>query len=170
MVLALSACASGTSIGGSLKDAGSESIAPTESPTPKAKPKKKKKAEPKVEETQAPKVKTNTIIIAVRDNFTGFEYKLPDKKGWTPATDGGPAAFVGDTIIFKNMDSEGFNHSWVNEAGGGFKEGKLFDSGTLKPGQQFTWEVTDDPGEYRYKDGVVPYRAAVGPLVILERS
>ncbi len=111
----------------------------------------------------------NTIIIAVRDNFIGFEHRVKGEGSWRPATDGGPAVFVGDLVIFENRDSR-LDHSWVNEAdpARGLEEGALFDSGPLAPGERYRWLAQVDPGDYRYKDGEVPYRAAVGPLRVLD--
>lgn len=171
--LVATACASGRSIGGGLGDVGSTEIQESESPEPKAERPKKKRQEPKQEvqqEEEAPK--GNTIIIAVRNNFDGFEYKQSDSNKWSSAFDGGPAVRVGDTIIFKNMDSEGNDHGWVNEADSsrGIEEGALFDSGRLKVGKQYTWVVEIDPGDYRYKDSAVPYRAAAGPLRVIARG
>ena len=116
-----------------------------------------------------PTVHRNTIVIAVRDNFIGFEYRVKGEDRWRPATDGGPAVFVGDLIIFENRDLQGLEHSWVNEADEtrGLDEGSLFDSGPLEPGERYRWVARVAPGDYRYRDGVVPYRAAVGPLRVL---
>ena len=168
--LVASACATGRSVGSDL-DAPT-GIKPSESP--KKKPPPKKRDAPKVEQTEdakEPEAKGNTIIIAVRSNFEGFEYKQPDS-GWKPATDGGPAAFVGDTIIFKNMAPAGEQpptHGWQNEAFGPYKAGELFDSGPLKPGESYTWVVDVEPGQYAYRDSSVPYRSAQGPMQVIER-
>lgn len=140
----------------------SESAVPTHMPTRSVPP---ATTEPTPSEKPVP---VNRIIIAVRSNFEGFEYKQPDI-GWKPATDGGPAVFVGDIIIFKNMDSEGFAHGWQNEAVDGYGVGELFDSGKLQPGEQYRYVVELEPGQYPYKDSSVPYRAAQGPMQVYER-
>ena len=116
-------------------------------------------------------IKGDVIIVAVRDNNLGFEWKHPDL-GWLDVhTWGGPSVFVGDIIEFRNLDPQThIVHGFRNEPTGKYDKGELFDTGKLANGKKKRITIDFAPGEYFYDDPGVTYRATSGPLCVFDRE
>ncbi|HEX9775169.1 MAG TPA: hypothetical protein VGB83_06285 [Actinomycetota bacterium] len=169
LAVALSSCSTGKDIGGELGDVDS-SINPTNTATetPDDKPRKRKTKTPTPTETPKSSYKPVVYTIVVfRDGLQDFEWKGGSQKEYIPA-DQGPRVFVGDVIIFKNLDDRfsPTEHSFTSGTATQ-SPGKVFDSGMIEPGKQWRWVVDAAPGQYTYFDRVVNF-ADGGPLDVVE--
>lgn len=173
--LGLGACAEGKTFGDckpndKRKECRASSKIPSESPTRTVKPTRKatKTAEPSPTKTE-PAFKPNTYTILIRGQNNFYEWTGPGVKGYRQADQGGPRVFVGDIIIFKNMDERNLEHSWSSGYPTDKDFGKVFDSGLIESGKQYKWSVANKPGCYYYSDENVQYISG-GPLQIVERG